>query len=227
MQKFYNYWTDDRGLLFLLIAIFTLIFIIYPIAGNSELGSLIANLFIIFILFTGVISVDINRRYRAKLIIFLISLIIISGLADYYTPDSVIHLHIFIRLIFLWMLVILIFKKVFRNKPISFFFRITGSITIYLLIGFIWANMLFILNHFIPDSFQFSVKINPEDNNMFNFIYYSFETLTTLGYGDILPMTPLSKTLIILEALIGPLYLAILIGRLVSKQSPPKADASE
>ena len=57
---------------------------------------------------------------------------------------------------------------------------------------------------------------------MFNFIYYSFETLTTLGYGDILPMTPLAKTLIILEALIGPLYLAILIGRLVSKQSPPK-----
>jgi len=227
MQKFYNYWTDDRGLLFLLIAIFTLIFIIYPIAGNSELGSLIANLFIIFILFTGVISVDINRRYRAKLIIFLISLIIISGLADYYTPDSVIHLHIFIRLIFLWMLVILIFKKVFRNKPISFFFRITGSITIYLLIGFIWANMLFILNHFIPDSFQFSVQINHEDNNMFNFIYYSFETLTTLGYGDILPMTPLAKTLIILEALIGPLYLAILIGRLVSKQTPPKADASE
>lgn len=35
---------------------------------------------------------------------------------------------------------------------------------------------------------------------MFNFIYYSFETLTTLGYGDILPMTPLAKTLIILEA---------------------------
>ena len=227
MQKFYNYWTDDRGLLFLLIAIFTLIFIIYPIAGNSELGSIIANLFIIFILFTGVISVDINRRYRAKLIIFLISLIIISGLADYYTPDSVIHLHIFIRLIFLWMLVILIFKKVFRNKPISFFFRITGSITIYLLIGFIWANMLFILNHFLPDSFQFSVKINPEDNNMFNFIYYSFETLTTLGYGDILPMTPLSKTLIILEALIGPLYLAILIGRLVSKQTVQKPDSTE
>lgn len=222
MQKIYNYWTDDRGLLFLLIAIFVLVFVIYPVSGNSELGSGIANIFIIFILLTGVLSVDIDKKYRSKLIVILVSLVVLSALADYFMVDTVIHLHIFIRILFLWLLVILIFKKVFRNRPISFFFRIAGSITIYLLIGFIWANMLFIVNHFIPDSFQFSVKINPEDNNMFNFIYYSFETLTTLGYGDILPMTSLSKILIILEALIGPLYLAILIGRLVSKQTIPK-----
>lgn len=222
MQKIYIYWTDDRGLLFLLIAIFVLVFVIYPISGNSELGSGIANIFIIFILLTGVLSVDIDKKYRSKLIVILISLVVLSALADYFMVDTVIHLHIFIRILFLWLLVILIFKKVFRNRPISFFFRIAGSITIYLLIGFIWANMLFIVNHFIPDSFQFSVKINPKDNNMFSFIYYSFETLTTLGYGDILPMTSLSKILIILEALIGPLYLAILIGRLVSKQTIPK-----
>lgn len=227
MQKIYKYWTDDRSLLFLLIAIFVLIFIIYPIAGNSEIGSVISNIFIIFILFTGVVSVDIDKKYRIKIIVFLIFLIVCSLLVDKVIVDSVIHFHIIIRIIFLWLLVILIFKKVFRNRPISFFFRIAGSITIYLLIGFIWANMLFIVNHFLPDSFQFSVKINPEDNNLFNFIYYSFETLTTLGYGDILPMTPFAKTLIILEALIGPLYLAILIGRLVSKQAPPKADTSE
>lgn len=222
MRKLYNYyWSDDKGLLFLLIAIFILIFIIYPLSGNSEMGSVIANVFIIFILLTGVISVDIDKKYRYKLIIFLIFLIVGSIFADKFITDSVIHLHIFIRIIFLWLLVILIFKKVFRNRPISFFFRIAGSITIYLLIGFIWANMLFILYHFYPASFQFTVKINPDENTMFNFIYYSFETLTTLGYGDILPLTPLAKILIILEALIGPLYLAILIGRLVSKQTVP------
>lgn len=220
--KLFNYWTDDKGLLFLLASIFILIFVVYPVAGNSELGSIVSNIFIIFILLTGVISVDIERKYRTKLIAFLISLIIFSVLADTFIESSVVHLHIIIRIIFLWLLVILIFKKVFRNRPISFFFRIAGSITIYLLVGFIWANMLFILYYFDSSSFQFAVKINPGDNNMFNFIYYSFETLTTLGYGDILPMTPLAKTLIILEALIGPLYLAILIGRLVSKQSPPK-----
>ncbi len=227
MKKIYYYWTDDKGLLFLLIAIFILIFVIYPVAGNSELGAAISNLFIIFILFTGVISVDIEKKYRIKIIIILVSLIIFSLVADKFTADSVFHFHILIRIIFLWSLVILIFKKVFRNRPISFFFRIAGSITIYLLIGFIWANMLYIVNHFFPDSFQFSVKVNPDDNNMFSFIYYSFETLTTLGYGDILPMTPLAKTLIILEALIGPLYLAILIGRLVSKQTLTKTDTTE
>lgn len=222
MNKLYYYWTDDKGLLYLFIAIFTLLFVIYPVSGNNELGSILANVFIIFILLTGIISVDINRKYRTKIIIFLVTLIVGSILTDKFMTDTVFHLHIFIRLIFLWLLVILIFKKVFRNQPISFFFRITGSITIYLLIGFIWANMIFIVNHFFPDSFHVSQSVDWQDKNMFNYIYYSFETLTTLGYGDILPITPLAKTLIILEALIGPLYLAILIGRLVSKQTIQK-----
>ena len=57
---------------------------------------------------------------------------------------------------------------------------------------------------------------------MFNFIYFSFETLTTLGFGDILPVQPVMKSLVILEGLIGPLYLAILIGRLVSVHTANK-----
>jgi len=57
---------------------------------------------------------------------------------------------------------------------------------------------------------------------MFNFIYFSFETLTTLGLGDILPVLPVIKLLVILEGLTGPLYLAILIGRMISVQSAAK-----
>ena len=225
-RRLYNYWSDDKGLLYLLISTVILIFVIYPIFGNSTAGTFISSSIIVFILFTGVISVDIERKYRIYIVYFLIFLLILSIIGKYIENDIIVQLHVFIRIIFLWMLVILIFRKVFRNKPISFFFRIAGSVTIYLLIGFIWANMFFIMNYYLPDSFLFTNISKEDESSMFNFIYYSFETLTTLGYGDILPMTPLSKTFVILEALIGPLYLAILIGRLVSKQSVNQKDTA-
>lgn len=147
--KLFNYWTDSQRITFsACINIYSDICSLSRSRKQRTRRSIVSNIFIIFILLTGVISVDIERKYRTKPIAFLISLIIFSVLADTFIESSVVHLHIIIRIIFLWLLVILIFKKYFCNRPISFFFRIAGSITIYLLVGFIWANMLFILYYF-------------------------------------------------------------------------------
>lgn len=219
LKKFYDYFTEDRGILYLLISISVLIFIIYPLVGNSAIGSVITNIFLIFTLFSGVMSIDINPKSRKMLIYFLISVIVLSGLGELYKHDFITHLHIISRILFLWILIILIFIRVFSDKPMTFYFKIAGSITIYLLIGFIWANMYYIFYHFHPDSFHFQIPINQKDNLMYNFIYLSFETLTTLGYGDILPLSPLLKSLVTLEGVLGPLYLAVLIGRLVSSKT--------
>jgi hypothetical protein len=56
-------------------------------------------------------------------------------------------------------------------------------------------------------------------NRADRFTYFSFVTLTTLGYGDITPMTRAAKNLAALEAIFGQLYLAILIARLVGQQA--------
>jgi hypothetical protein len=88
--------------------------------------------------------------------------------------------------------------------------KISAAICVYLLIGFLWA-LLFTLV-FVLDPQSFSI----EGATLSHFIYYSYVTLTTLGYGDIAPLSPVGKSLAYVEAIIGQIYLTVLIARLVA-----------
>jgi len=93
---------------------------------------------------------------------------------------------------------------------------IYGAISIYLMMGITWSFLFMVVEAIEPGSFF----IRPEQNldgilNQADFIYYSFATLTTLGYGDITPVTSQARSLAILEAVTGTLYIAVLIARLV------------
>ena len=90
---------------------------------------------------------------------------------------------------------------------------IRGSICVYLLIGFVWALLYGIVASLNFQAFDQSIVF---EESFGNTVYFSFTTLTTLGYGDILPVSPLAKMLTNLEAIIGQLYPSILIAILVS-----------
>lgn len=90
---------------------------------------------------------------------------------------------------------------------------IWAAINVYLLLGLIWAYGYEFLELANPRSFR-----GPDPNiplNRDDFFYFSYVTLATLGYGDILPATRSARAIAILEALTGQLYLAILVARLV------------
>jgi len=214
--------TDYRGLQFLLFSVFLLLFVIFPVSGNDQFGTIFANLFFVTVLIFGLLSIDLAAKIKKYLFVLVSAAILTSILGEIYDSQYLNLILLVVRLIYLWILVTLIFIKVFKTEDISFKYRITGSITIYLLLGFIWANFYYIFYKLNPGSFKFSIPLNNADNIMFNFIYFSFETLTTLGLGDILPVLPVIKLLVILEGLTGPLYLAILIGRMISVQSAAK-----
>ena len=90
---------------------------------------------------------------------------------------------------------------------------IRGGICVYLLIGFVWALLFGIVASFDPQAFSQPLI---EAESYGKSIYFSFTTLTTLGYGDIIPVSPWAKMLTNLEAIVGQLYPAILISILVS-----------
>ncbi len=90
---------------------------------------------------------------------------------------------------------------------------ISGSICIYLLMGYFWT-FLYILCDFIwPESF--AGLIPSQLHTQYNYLYYSFVTLTTLGYGEITPVTPPAQSLAVMEAITGQLYLTVMVARLV------------
>jgi ion channel len=90
--------------------------------------------------------------------------------------------------------------------------RIEGAIAVYLLLGFTWAQAYELVTLWHPGAFAGAVDASGSQP----WTYYSFVTLTTMGYGDIMPVHPLARALAVLEALTGQLYLAILLARLVS-----------
>ncbi len=92
--------------------------------------------------------------------------------------------------------------------------KIIGAVALYLLIGFIWSLLYTILLEFSPNALT-GVEAGPWYDNMPITTYFSFVTLTTLGYGDISPATPLAEVFVILEAVLGMFYLAVIVASLV------------
>lgn len=96
---------------------------------------------------------------------------------------------------------------------------ILEAINGYLLLGVIFSLLIVITLQFDPSSYNFSLS---GEYNVGNCIYYGFVTLSTLGYGDLLPLTSHAKSLALLTALGGQLYLAVIIALLVAKFSSQK-----
>jgi len=92
---------------------------------------------------------------------------------------------------------------------------IAGSICAYLLLGLAWAHVFALLHIFNPETLNLTV-VPRGASDLEPFIYFSFVTLTTLGYGDLTPGTAPAQFLAISEALTGQIYLVVLVARLVS-----------
>ena len=86
---------------------------------------------------------------------------------------------------------------------------------IYLLLGVIWALVYVFINQVMPGSFSGRIT-GTVFNQLQDFLYYSFVTLTTLGYGDIVPVRAGARALATFEAIVGQFYIAILVAGLVA-----------
>ena len=117
--------------------------------------------------------------------------------------------------LFVSYVLVLILSFIARQRKVS---RdvIMAAVCGYFLLGLMWSFVYFFVESLLPGSFQFAQE-GPGDTNLF--IYFSFVTMTTVGYGDMLPLSNAARSLAILEAVMGQLYLAVTIARLVGMQS--------
>jgi len=92
--------------------------------------------------------------------------------------------------------------------------RIVGAICIYLLMGLLWTLMYLFIAQAIPGAFNGVEQLVWYDN-FADVAYYSYVTLTTLGYGDISPVAPIARFLVYMEAVVGVFYMAVLVASLI------------
>lgn len=100
-----------------------------------------------------------------------------------------------------------------------------GAVCGYFLLGLFWAFVYVGIEKIDPGTFAFSEALDSEaSERLTELLYFSFVTITTLGYGDITPVGDLARALVVLEAFIGQVYLVVLVARLVSLAYTPRGD---
>jgi hypothetical protein len=109
------------------------------------------------------------------------------------------------------------FRNAFASGPVDRE-RLAAALGLYLLLGLIFALLYTVIAELKPGSFHFAFARPAEfvARPLADMVYYSFVTLATLGYGDIVPLSPSARGLAILEAVVGQIYLVVVVARLVS-----------
>lgn len=153
------------------------------------------------------------RKYQIVTFIVLAVPYLILTWANYLADSSLLVLgRDAIGTFFFGFVVYSILKFVIRSEEVT---RevIFAAIVSYLLLAVIWSFVYSSLELVYPGSFNVSAA--RVDDSRYHFIYFSFVTLTTLGYGDIAPLTDKASSLVIVEALVGQIFLVVLVAWLV------------
>ncbi|MEO6391266.1 MAG: ion channel [Pyrinomonadaceae bacterium] len=120
----------------------------------------------------------------------------------------------------------MIFRDIFRAQRIGSD-QIYGVISVYLLIGVFFALIYQILVVFEPNAFYFNpMNFKGPVGNEGDLFYYSFITLSTVGYGDVSPVAPIARSVSVIEAIVGIMYVATMIARFVASHSGRENDQS-
>jgi len=210
-----SFWREDRHLSFFLVFL-VLMTIFVPMFGLSRPGRIAIDLTFALMLLSGAFA----TVYKRMLMYLIIALTILEFTADLiveFDPSfSTRGWDSALKVFCMAILVVMTLKQTFLPGAVNVH-RVMGGVAAYLLIGITWAFGYKLLMETIPDAihFQTPLAFGVPTGEPARLIYFSFETLTTVSYGDAYPVHRIARSLTTAEALIGQLYPAILIATLV------------
>lgn len=215
MRNFVNFWWGDRGLSAFLLLLFAFLFLA-PFFESDLLRSFSA-LFFTLLLISGVAYISPRPLLRRVAGAVALAAIILRWWQEFSPARSLAIAGTIFSLLCLACLTLVVLVRVFRDAGPVTSARVQGAVAAYVLFGVTWAMLYRLLHTCLPAAFSFAgaAGMTPAEQQE-TFAYFSFVTLSTLGYGDITAVHPVSRMFVILEALVGQLYPATLLARLVS-----------
>ncbi len=218
MPLLHRFWRADRSLSVLLLSLVLVIFVLHPLALGLAGRFLIAGFFS-HILISGVGTVAKNAWVTGIAGALLLATLGVRWLRVWRGSTSLLLPDTLFSSIFCIILAAVVIAQVFREGPITFH-RIQGAIAVYLLIGLAFAYLYQFIALRLPHAFIPVGLANTgvDEDPTSHFLYFSFVTLTTTGFGDITPAHPIARSLVTIEALTGQLFPSVLLARLVSME---------
>jgi Ion channel len=173
------------------------------------------DIFFVCALMSGLHAVSGQPRQLRFALLLAIAITLVGSLHYIVQIKALDRLQLGLSAVFLIQMLVMILIHIEKENEVTTDL-IMAAASAYILLGLVWAYAYYLLEILHPNSFKASENMG---DDMWNFYYYSFVTLTTMGYGDILAITKSARALSILEAITGQLYLAIMISRLVGLQA--------
>jgi voltage-gated potassium channel len=201
-----KYWDRSR-IHHVLLAFLLLLMVVQPIAG--EIGRLFILLAFAAVLIACIVAVASSKVFLATglcLGVPAICLALFPGAAT-TAPAG------FFAIATLLFICFVLLERI-ANHPLVTSASISAALSVYLMLGVVWAQAYRLVEHFLPGSFTGLTGAGVAELQR-DLFYYSYVTLTTLGYGDMGPVSAPARSLAITEAVIGQLYLVVLVAGLV------------
>ena len=160
------------------------------------------------------LSLNFGRRWRYFVVGMFVSVAAANALNRFTDVPGLSLLALGFTLAFYLGVALTIARKVLFPTSVNANI-VVGALAIYMLLGLIWATLYLITLEFFPLAFNGIEHIYWGDN-FSNALYYSYITMTSVGYGEITPAITMSRTLAYMQAMIGSFYMAVVVASLVS-----------
>ena len=202
-----------------LLITLVLMLVVSPFLQGLKFGGLIEGVLLTLVLLAAVVVVGAGHGMR--IVAVALAVITVAGKWLYHFRPDLLPAEIFLTtgLLFVAFAVVNLLRFTLRAPRVTIEV-LCAAISNYLLIGLMWVFAYQLSAQLVPDSFNFAS--GPSSSRMmdgFNALYFSFVTLSTIGYGDITPLAPVTRMLAIVEATVGMFYMTVLVARLVALYS--------
>ena len=216
-----EFWSGDLGLTLISVSLCVLVFVITPMREAGVSGRIAVDLLMMVLMVFAAIAVRQTRFDTILVIVLILVTAALLGASRAYATPLLQQLGSIFSTLTLLLYVRIVLLVMFRGGPITWS-RIQGGVSAYLLIGMAWASAFQVIEQSRPGSFHFVTSPRDLDQLISKLTYFSFCTLTTVG-GEVIPISPIARSLSVAEAVVGQLFPAILIGALVAMAMQSRA----
>jgi len=190
--------------------------LLYACLINHETMRILVEISFSIVMLASVMAVSENRSNFLIAGVLFVFVLISRWAADFDKNVTLLLISNMFTIINLVFIAGTMLATIIQRKEISLD-DVYGTICVYLLVGLVFAFLFFSIESYYPGAFNFTA-MGPvsASTQLINLIYFSFITITTVGYGDILPISMMAKTLSYMEAIFGQVYLTVLVARLIA-----------
>ncbi len=220
LEKITENWLTEVSIIALLVSLIFIVFFLPILIELGHVNFFFVNAVFVFLFFVGIWSSD------TKLLVFFTSFLFLVQLSlrilrfsvlpiDFYLAERIIGLLNMAAFIFLNI------RLLFKDHE-SNIYRIMGAVNVYLLVAIYGAFGFEVIQLLMGNSISDMVELSGVDSDFSTYIYFSMVSVTTVGFGDFVPVNIVSKMLSVFLSTIGILYPAIVIARLISSGGKEK-----